>query len=66
MKINNNGEVIVIGKRIPIGSAIQSIGTVIASFFPEKAVAIMAATVPVTFIAQVIVVNFFGVTTKES
>ena len=57
---------IVIGKRIPLGSAITAIGTILASFYPDHAVAIMAASIPLTFFLQVIVVNFFGVTESDT
>ena len=53
---------IIIGKRIPIGAAINSIAVIFAAFFPNQAVAIMSAGVFVTFIAQILIANFLGVT----
>jgi hypothetical protein len=56
---------IVIGKRVPLGAVVTALGTILASFYPDHAVAIMAASIPLTFFLQVIVVNFFGVTESE-
>lgn len=53
---------IIIGKRIPIGAAINSIAVIFAAFFPNQAIAIMATAIPLTFIAQLIIANFLGVT----
>lgn len=57
---------IVVGKRIQFGAVVNSIGAVFAHFYPEHAPAIIAACVPITFIGQIIIVNKFGITTKES
>jgi len=54
---------IVIGKRVTIGAAINSTAAVLAALFPEKASAIVAAAVPVTFLAQVLIAKYFGITT---
>jgi len=53
---------IIIGKRIPVGSVILSVATIFSFIFPEYAPAIIAAAVPITFMAQVVVVNCLGVT----
>ena len=53
---------LIIGKRVTIGAAITSVCAMLAFIFPEKAPAIVAAAVPVTFAIQVIVANRFGVT----
>ena len=53
---------VIIGKRIPIGAAIGSLATMFSYLHPQYASAIIAAAVPLTFIAQVIIVNFLGVT----
>jgi hypothetical protein len=55
---------VVIGKRIPLGSALNSIAVIFAAVFPENAVAIMAAAIPATAALQVLYVNHYGVTTK--
>ena len=55
---------IVIGKRIPLGSAINGIGVIFAAIYPQHAVAIMAAAIPITAALQVLVVNKLGVTSK--
>lgn len=56
---------IVIGKRVTLGAVINSCAAVAAHFFPDHAPAIVAAAVPITFVAQVIVGNKFGITTGE-
>ena len=53
---------IIIGKRIHVGSVILSIATIFSFILPEYAPAIIASAVPLTFIAQAVVVNCFGVT----
>ena len=58
MKINN----VVIGKRVSIGAAINSVAAVLAHFWPEHAPAIVAAAVPLTFAVQVFVANRYGIT----
>ena len=62
---SDNGKVVVIGKRVTLGAAIGSVATIFAELFPEHATAIIASAVPITFIAQVIVANWIGVTTRE-
>lgn len=56
---------LVIGKRITVGAAINSIAAVLAHFHPDHATAIISAAVPVTFVAQVFIVNTLGITQKE-
>lgn len=58
MKINH----IVIGKRVTAGAAINSIAAVFAHFYPQHAPAIVAAAVPITFVAQVMIARYGGVT----
>ncbi len=53
---------IIIGKRIPVGSAIGGMATVFAFIFPDYAPAIIAVAVPITAVVQVIIVNKLGVT----
>ena len=53
---------IVIGKRIPLGSAINGVAVAIAAFYPDRAVAIMALAIPITAAAQVWWVNKNGIT----
>jgi hypothetical protein len=64
MKITIEGKPpIIIGKRITLGACISSFTAIFAHIFPEQAPAIIASAVPITFIAQIIVVHWFGVTT---
>lgn len=66
MKIERDGQpAIVIGKRITLGAAINSIAAIAAHFDPDNAVAYVAVAVPITFIAQMIVANWIGITTAE-
>jgi hypothetical protein len=63
MKIERqNAPPVIIGKRVTVGAAINSLAAVAAHIWPEHAPAVVAAAVPVTFITQIIVVNKFGVT----
>lgn len=67
MKINREDKPpIVIGKRVSVGAVITSIAAIFAHFDPENAAAYVAAAVPITFAAQVIIANWIGVTTVES
>ena len=62
MKIKAGETQIVIGKRVTIGAAINGIATAVAAYFPEHAVAIMATAIPLTFLIQVVVAHYGGVT----
>ena len=53
---------IIIGKRITFGAAITSIAAVFSHIFPAHAPAIISAAVPITFIGQMIIVRYWGVT----
>lgn len=64
MKVDFGEKTVVIGKRVTIGGAIGSIATGFSYIFPEQAPAIIAFAFPVTFIIQIIVANYWGVTTK--
>lgn len=65
MSGNTSMNNIVIGKRITFGAAVNSLGAVLAHFYPEHAAAIVSACVPIVFIGQLIIVNKFGITQKE-
>lgn len=54
----------VIGKRITVGAAINSVAAILAHVYPDHAAAFISAAVPITFIAQIFVVNKFGITQK--
>ena len=54
---------IIIGKRVKVGAAILSVCSIFAHFYPEHAAAFVAAAVPVTFVVQVLIAKFKGVTT---
>ena len=54
---------IVIGKRVKVGAAILSVCSIFAHFYPEHAAAFVAAAVPVTFVVQVLIAKYKGVTT---
>ena len=53
----------IIGKRVTVGAAINSIAAVFAHFYPQHAPAIVSVAVPVTFIAQVLIAKYGGITT---
>ena len=56
------GENIIVGKRITLGAAILGISEGLQAFFPEHAAAIGSFAIPVIFLAQLFVVNRYGVT----
>lgn len=63
MKIEREGQApIIIGKRVTVGAAITSLATVFSSIFPQHATAIIASATVITFVAQVIIANYIGVT----
>ena len=63
MKIEREGkEPVIIGKRVTVGAAITSLATVFSSIFPEHATAIIASATVVTFVAQLIIAHWLGVT----
>ncbi len=55
---------VIVGKRVPIGAAINSVGVIFAAFYPENAIQIMAGIIPLTFTIQVMIVNYWGITLK--
>ena len=55
---------IVIGKRIQVGAAINGIALAFAAIFTDQAIVIMACVIPTTFAVQVVIANYWGVTTK--
>lgn len=59
---SGNGAII-IGKRVPLGAAINGVAVIFAAIFPDHAVAIMATAIPITFVAQVLIARYGGVTT---
>ena len=66
MKISIEGKPpIVIGKRVTVGALITSLTAIATHFYPEHAPAIVAATVPITMVAQIIIANWIGVTSAD-
>ena len=55
---------IITGKRVKVGAAFTSIAGIFAHFYPEHAAAFIAAAVPLTLVAQVLIAKYWGVTTK--
>lgn len=67
MKVTIGGRPpIIVGKRVTVGALVGSITAIMAHFVPQHAPAFMAASVPITMIAQIIIANWLGVTTNES
>jgi len=66
MKIEVGDEVIVIGKRISVGAGIAASAKVLAVFWPDYTVAFYEGAFVLTFIIQMVLANYFGITTKES
>jgi hypothetical protein len=65
MKIQVNDKELIIGKRVTIGAALGSVASVFAHFYPEHAPAIVSAVVPITFVLQLIIANYFGITERS-
>jgi len=61
MKVDN----VVIGKRTTVGAAITSTALVLGKFWPEYLDTFVEASIPITFIVQVLVARYLGVTTSE-
>ena len=67
MKLDIKGKPpVIIGKRVTAGALIGSFVSIAAHFFPEHAPAFIAASVPLTMVAQIIIANKFGVTSADS
>ena len=65
MKIQYKNSDVIIGKRVTLGAVISSLAAFFAHFDPDNAPAYIAISIPVTFVAQVIVANWMGVTTHD-
>jgi len=63
MKVDFGDKTVIIGKRVTIGGAIGSVATGLSYIFPEQAPAIIAFAVPVTFFVQIIIANYYSITT---
>ena len=53
---------IVVGKRVQVGAALTSTALVLGRFWPEYLEMFVAGAVPVTFVVQLIIVRYFGIT----
>lgn len=62
MKLNVGDKEVLVGKRVTIGAAINSMAAALAHFYPDHAPAIISVAVPITFIVQVLVARYWGVT----
>ena len=56
---------LVVGKRVTIGAAILSVSEALQIVLPDHAAVIGASTIAVTFVAQVLIAHYFGVTVKK-
>lgn len=63
MKINAVGTQVVIGKRVTIGAALNSVVLILAFYFPEHQQALLASAIPVTFLLQIFIAHKYGITT---
>lgn len=53
---------VVIGKRVTVGAAINSVAATLAHYYPEHAPAIVSVAVPLTFVAQILIARYGGIT----
>ncbi len=63
MKLDIGDAEIVIGKRVSVGAAIGGVASVFGNLYPEYAPSILAGVVPFTFIVQILIARYAGVTT---
>lgn len=65
MKIERtDGLPIVIGKRVTLGAVIHAIAAIFAHFDSDNAVVYMSIAIPITFVTQIVVANWIGITTR--
>ena len=64
MKVQISDTVIVVGKRISLGAALGSIAKIVATLFPDYAVVAYESAFVLTFVGQMILANYFGITIK--
>ena len=55
---------LVIGKRVTVGVAMGQLAAIFAHFYPEHAAVFVSAASIATFVAQVAIARYSGVTTK--
>ena len=65
MKLQAGETQVVIGKRVTVGAMASSVATVLASLYPDYAVAIVGSVGAVTFFLQIAIGHFANITTKE-
>ena len=65
MKLNVADTNVLIGKRVTIGAAISSVIAVLVYYFPDHAVPMVAAGVPITFAVQVWMAHNFQITNHD-
>ncbi len=65
MKIEVGDEVIVVGKRISLLAGLGSVAKMLAVFWPEYTTAFYEGAFVLTFVLQMVLANFFGITTKD-
>lgn len=65
MKLQVAEQQIIVGKRVTIGAAINGILAAVAHYRPDDAAALLALSVPLTFVIQVVIGNTLTITTKE-
>ena len=53
---------VIVGKRVKVGAAITSMALVFGKFWPEYLDVFVAAGIPTTFVVQLIIVKYWGVT----
>lgn len=54
----------VVGKRVTVGAAVKGALAAYAAYKPEHASVAIAIAIPITFVAQVLIARYGGITTK--
>lgn len=58
MKIND----VVIGKRVTVGAAFNGVAVAVSHYLPDHAPAIIAVSGTLTFVAQILLAKYGGIT----
>ncbi len=65
MKLDIGDNEIIVGKRIAVGAVLGSIAKIFATLYPENATIFYESGLVLTFIVQIILANYFSITTKD-
>ena len=64
MKFDVGESTVVVGKRITVGVVLGSIAKIVSTIYPDYAVVAYESATVLTFVAQMVLANYFSNTTK--